>query len=194
VVQHGGALVIDKGHNKFRSSLAVSRARLPDDWKMILALKKRNGPGTTMKCPNCNNDLVPTKRNRIDLEYCQSCRGMWLSRRELEQLEDEVFDFGDDKKGSLIFSAAATNCKCPECGKLMKRFEYRAYDLEMDFCEDGHGYWLDEDGDKRVLELMKKEEAELERKVLAEDRWASHLQHFRSGSFLDKLLELFLVS
>ena len=51
----------------------------------------------------------------------------------MEQLEDEVFDFGDDKKGSLIFSAAATNCKCPECGKLMKRFEYRAYDLEMDF-------------------------------------------------------------
>ena len=44
------------------------------------------------------------------------------------------------------------------------------------------------------MELMKKEEAELERKVLAEDRWASHLQHFRSGSFLDKLLELFLVS
>jgi len=149
---------------------------------------------TTMKCPNCNNDLVPTKRNHIDLEYCQSCRGMWLSRQELEQLEDEVFDFGDDKKGSLIFSAAATNCKCPECGKLMKRFQYRAYDLEMDFCEGGHGYWLDEDEDKRVLELMKKEEAGLERKVLAEERWASHLQHFRSGSFLDKLLELFLVS
>jgi Zn-finger nucleic acid-binding protein len=158
---------------------------------MILALKNENGPVATMKCPNCNKDLVPTKRNRIDLEYCQSCQGMWLSRQELEQLEDEVFDFGDDKKGSLVFSAAATTCKCPECGKLMERFQYRAYDLEMDFCENGHGYWLDKDEDKRVLELMKKEEAELERKVLAEDRWASHLQHLRSGSFLDKLVELF---
>ena len=38
---------------------------------------------------------------------------------------------------------------------------------------------------------MKKEEAELERKVLAEDRWVSHLQHLRSGSFLDKVVELF---
>jgi Zn-finger nucleic acid-binding protein len=73
----------------------------------------------------------------------------------------------------------------------MRRFQYRAYDLEMDFCEDGHGYWLDDEGDKRVLELMKKEEAGLERKVLAEDRWTSYLQHLRSGSFLDKIQDLF---
>jgi Zn-finger nucleic acid-binding protein len=66
-----------------------------------------------MKCPNCNTDLVQTKRNGIDLEYCQSCKGMWLSRQELEQLEDEVFDFGDDKKGSLIFSATATLLSVP---------------------------------------------------------------------------------
>jgi hypothetical protein len=48
----------------------------------------------------------------------------------------------------------------------MKRFQYRACDLEMDFCEDGHGYWLDEEGDKRILEFMKKEEVGLERKFL----------------------------
>jgi Zn-finger nucleic acid-binding protein len=115
---------------------------------------------------------------------------MWLSRAELEQLEDKVFDFGDDEKGSLIFSAAATACKCPQCGKLMKRFEYRGYGLEMDFCEDGHGFWLDADEDKKVLEFMTKEEAGLARKVLAEDRWASHLRYLRSGSFLDGIRDL----
>ncbi|MGH6817957.1 MAG: zf-TFIIB domain-containing protein [Methylovirgula sp.] len=144
-----------------------------------------------MKCPNCNTDLLQTKHSGVDVEYCQSCKGMWLSCQELEQLEDEVFDFGDDEKGSLIFNPTATTRKCPQCGKLMRRFQYRLYDLEMDFCEDGHGYWLDADEDKRVLELMKKEEAGLERKVLAEDRWASHLQHLRSGSFLDKVRNLF---
>jgi Zn-finger nucleic acid-binding protein len=144
-----------------------------------------------MKCPNCNTDLVQTKRSGVDVEYCQSCKGMWLSCQELEQLEDEAFDFGDEEKGSLIFSSTAATRKCPQCGKLMRRFQYRLYDLEMDFCEDGHGYWLDEGEDKRVLELMKKEEAGLERKVLAEDRWASHLQHLRSGSFLDKVRGLF---
>ena len=115
---------------------------------------------TSMKCPNCNTDLVPTKRNGIDLEFCNTCKGMWLSHQELKQLEDEVFDLGDDEKGSLMLGSTATNFSCPQCGKLMKRFGYRLYDLEMDFCEDGHGYWLDADEDKRVLELMKKEEAE----------------------------------
>jgi hypothetical protein len=60
----------------------------------------------------------------------------------LEQLEDEVFGFGDDKKGSLIFSATATSCKCPECGKLMKRFQYRAYDLELDLSLSRQGRFM----------------------------------------------------
>ena len=63
------------------------------------------------------------------------------------------------------------------------------YDLEMDYCEDQHGYWLEADEDKRVLEIMKKEEANLGRKVLAEDRFAAHLQYLRSGSFMDRMRE-----
>jgi Zn-finger nucleic acid-binding protein len=140
-----------------------------------------------MKCPVCDVELVPGKRDGIDMESCPSCKGMWLSRQELEELEDEVFDLGDDEKGTLIFSATVTSRKCPQCSKPMKGFKYRLYDLEMDFCEDGHGFWLDADEDKRILELMKEEEADLERKVFAEDRWAVGLQYMRSGSFLDRM-------
>jgi Zn-finger nucleic acid-binding protein len=144
-----------------------------------------------MKCPNCNTDLVPAKRDGVDMEVCRSCNGMWLSRQELEQLEDEVFDLGDDKKGTRVFESTADTRKCPQCQKPMNRFEYRFYDLELDFCSDGHGFWLEEGEDKRILELMRKEEADLERKVLAEDRWSSRLQRMRSGSFLDRLRDLF---
>jgi hypothetical protein len=38
---------------------------------------------------------------------------------------------------------------------------------------------------------MRKEEAELKRKLLAEDRWAATLRHMRSRSFLSKLRDLF---
>ncbi|HUJ09618.1 MAG TPA: zf-TFIIB domain-containing protein [Verrucomicrobiae bacterium] len=144
-----------------------------------------------MKCPKCNVELVPTKRHGVEVEYCQSCKGMWLDCRELEQLEDEVFDFGDDEKGTLVFSSTGTTRRCPQCGKWLKRFKYRLYDLEMEFCEDGHGYWLDEDEDTRVLEIMKKEEAGFQRKYLAEDKWAAHLRHMRSGAFLSKIRGLF---
>jgi Zn-finger nucleic acid-binding protein len=53
-----------------------------------------------MKCPNCNADLVQGRRDRVEMEICPSCQGMWLTRQELEQLEDEVFDFGDNEKGA----------------------------------------------------------------------------------------------
>jgi Zn-finger nucleic acid-binding protein len=143
-----------------------------------------------MKCPDCNADLVQKKRSGVEMEICPSCQGMWLTRQELTQLEDEVFDFGDDEKGSLMLGSADTTRKCPQCSQPMKSFEYRLYDLEMDFCEAQHGFWLVAGEDTRVLELMKKEEANLGRKVLAEDRFAAHLQYLRSGSFLDKMHEL----
>jgi Zn-finger nucleic acid-binding protein len=147
-----------------------------------------------MKCPNCDAELVQTKRDGIDMEICPSCQGMWLNRQELVQLEDEVFDFGDDEKGSLMLGDEPTARKCPQCSKPMREFQYRLYDLEMDYCDDQHGYWLEAGEDKRVLELMKEEEKNLGRKVLAEDRWAAHLQYLRSGSFMDRLRDLATVA
>jgi Zn-finger nucleic acid-binding protein len=147
-----------------------------------------------MKCPNCDGELSKTKRDGIEMEVCPSCQGMWLTRQDLAALEDEVFDFGDDEKGSLMFEPTPDSRKCPVCGKPMKRFGYRLYDLAMDFCEDGHGYWLEAGEDQRVLELMKIEEHDLGRKVLAEDRWAAHLRYLRSGSFMDRLRDLVAVA
>lgn len=143
-----------------------------------------------MKCPVCNTSLVQTKRSGVQMEICPSCQGMWLTRQELTALEDEIFDFGDDEKGSLMLGSEPTMLKCPQCGKALKSFQYRLYDLDMDFCEDGHGFWLTADEDKRVLDLMKKEERNLGRTVLAEDRWAAHMRYLQSGSFLDELRDL----
>lgn len=144
-----------------------------------------------MKCPYCNVDLVSTTRHKLEVKECPSCKGMWMEYKELEQLEDEVFDFGEAAKGTLAFSSTPTTAKCPECSALLKRFKYRFYDLEMDLCPNQHGFWLDHDEDTRILELMKKEEANYERKLLQEDKWAKTLKHMRSGSFLSKVRELF---
>jgi Zn-finger nucleic acid-binding protein len=144
-----------------------------------------------VKCPKCSVDLLPTIRHKIEISYCQSCKGMWLEHDELEELEDEVFDFGDRWKGSLVIGSAATSHKCPECTALLQRFRYRFYNLEMEFCPNQHGYWLDEDEDTKVLELMKREEADLQRKLLAEDKWTATLAHMRSRSFFSKLRDLF---
>jgi len=81
--------------------------------------------------------------------------------------------------------------KCPECTALLQSFKYRLYDLEMEFCPNQHGYWLDDNEDTRVLELMKTEEKDLQRKLLAEDKWTATLRHMHSRSFFSKLRDLF---
>ena len=144
-----------------------------------------------MKCPRCNTDLLLTERHKLKVNHCPSCQGMWLEQVELGELEDEVFDFGDRWKGSLFISSTPTTDQCPECAAHLQRFQYRFYDLEMEVCPEQHGYWLEADEDSRVLELMKREEVDLQRKLLAEDKWAATLRHMRSGSFFSKLRNMF---
>jgi Zn-finger nucleic acid-binding protein len=143
-----------------------------------------------MKCPNDQTELAPARRDGVEMEACAKCGGMWLTSQELNALEDKAFLLGDEEKGSLVFSTEPSTRACPQCGKPLKTFNYRLYDLQLDLCEEGHGYWLDAEEDKRVLELMRKEQASLERSERAEDKWASHLHRMREGSFLEKILEI----
>ena len=144
-----------------------------------------------MKCPKCNVDLVPIVRYKLKVNSCPSCKGMWFEHAELDQLEDEAFDFGEHAKGTLVVDSTPTSDKCPECSSLMNRFRYRFYDLEMELCKNEHGYWLEHDEDTRVLELMKTEERDLKRSLIAEDQWAKMLKRMRSRSFFSKLRDLF---
>ncbi|HMT96793.1 MAG TPA: zf-TFIIB domain-containing protein [Ferruginibacter sp.] len=39
-----------------------------------------------MKCPNCNETLLMTHRNNIEIDYCPTCRGVWLDKGELDKM------------------------------------------------------------------------------------------------------------
>lgn len=40
-----------------------------------------------MKCPVCvHPDLVMTDRQGIEIDYCPTCRGVWLDRGELDKI------------------------------------------------------------------------------------------------------------
>tara|TARA_Y100000310_G_C20354512_1_gene655987 strand:+ start:223 stop:576 length:354 start_codon:yes stop_codon:yes gene_type:complete len=115
---------------------------------------------------------------------------MWLDYGELDQLEDTVFD-KDKLKGSLMFRSFDSELVCPKCEGRMQRFNYRAYNMELDFCEQEHGVWLDAGEEKRVLELMKQRIKDLNRKANAEKEWGDFLTKLKSPSFLDKAKRLF---
>jgi Zn-finger nucleic acid-binding protein len=144
-----------------------------------------------MKCPKCANELTSIKRHGIAVQSCPSCHGMWLERQELSELEDESFYFGEHAKGALVADATATAHQCPECPAKLTEFNYRFNDLRLELCPAGHGYWLDESEDDRVLAIMKKEQLETARSIRAEDQWAKTLNHMRTPSFFDKLRDFF---
>lgn len=39
-----------------------------------------------MKCPACNNNLLISERQGIEIDYCPECRGVWLDRGELDKI------------------------------------------------------------------------------------------------------------
>ncbi|HYG20098.1 MAG TPA: zf-TFIIB domain-containing protein [Ohtaekwangia sp.] len=42
-----------------------------------------------MDCPVCKNaKLVMSERQGIEIDYCPSCRGVWLDRGELDKIID----------------------------------------------------------------------------------------------------------
>jgi Zn-finger nucleic acid-binding protein len=42
-----------------------------------------------MQCPVCKNvNLVMTDRQGVEIDYCPSCRGVWLDRGELDKIID----------------------------------------------------------------------------------------------------------
>lgn len=51
-----------------------------------------------MKCPNCSETLLMTHRNNIEIDYCPSCRGIWLDKGELDKLLEYDARSGDDRE------------------------------------------------------------------------------------------------
>lgn len=39
-----------------------------------------------MKCPNCEETLVMTERQGVEIDYCPKCRGVWLDKGELDKI------------------------------------------------------------------------------------------------------------
>ena len=143
-----------------------------------------------MNCPRCNGELRVEDYKGIEVDRCQDCQGMWLDYGELEQLEEVVLD-RDEIAGTTVFSPLKGELPCPKCGEKMQRFSYRAYSLELDFCQEGHGTWLDAGEEKRVLEVMEQRIKNLDRKAKAEVEWDDFIRKLGSPSFFGKVKGLF---
>lgn len=89
--------------------------------------------------------MVVYELEKVEIDNCLICGGVWLDQGELEQLG----------KSDLSFVPAGTtkedNRRCPLCGKKMQKVSF--FDqVVLDRCVSGHGFWCDRGELKAILE------------------------------------------
>jgi Zn-finger nucleic acid-binding protein len=50
-----------------------------------------------MACPVCKTGLTLSDRSAIEIDYCQTCRGVWLDRGELDKIIERSGPYAEPK-------------------------------------------------------------------------------------------------
>ncbi|HEU4758895.1 MAG TPA: zf-TFIIB domain-containing protein [Dehalococcoidia bacterium] len=128
-----------------------------------------------MKCPRCQADLVAEQEyHGIVVDRCPSCEGRWLDHDELDQVEATVPSTPEERRATIRYAEHQSELRCPVCSKPMTAFDYRAYDLELDACDE-HGFWLDAGEEARVRAIVEERVRGLARAAAAEAAWGRFL-------------------
>lgn len=143
-----------------------------------------------MDCPRCHVALLVEHHAGIEVDHCPSCNGRWLDHHELDELEAKSAP-DDARRGMIEYSRRESELNCPVCGKRMLAFNYRANPLELDTCEDEHGFWLDAGEEGRVRDLIEDRVRGLNRAASAEDAWRQFLGGVGGSSPWDSVKRIF---
>ena len=99
-----------------------------------------------MDCPVCKVPLIAVERNKIEVDYCIVCSGIWFDEDEIALLS-EALNLNLNINEFLNFNKVETEektYKCPRCRKKMEKVCFQgATEPIIDKCPDNHGLWFD---------------------------------------------------
>jgi Zn-finger nucleic acid-binding protein len=72
-----------------------------------------------MSCPTCRTPLSMSERQGIEIDYCPTCRGVWLDRGELDKIVE--------RSASTPAPAEVRTGAVPPSGRAYGRDEDRHY-------------------------------------------------------------------
>jgi hypothetical protein len=93
--------------------------------------------------------MIVVEYHNIELDYCDSCNGVWFDSGELELLLksqglEEPKAFFADILTSQEAASAEEKRKCPICGRKMRKTAIGGQpEILIDICRDKHGLWFD---------------------------------------------------
>ena len=85
--------------------------------------------------------MAVVERERVELDFCPACRGIWFDSEELEAL----LRAGGMEAEALASTAPTETAekvrRCPRCRKKMRKLDSSG--VIVDSCPAGDGLWLD---------------------------------------------------
>lgn len=119
-----------------------------------------------MICPKCKSDMIVVEHNKIELDYCTECQGVWFDSGELELLLESMSLESANLFFSGIFNFTETESseerrRCPICGQKMKKTTIgERPEILIDACRQGDGLWFDGGELDQLIEQLAKEPLE----------------------------------
>lgn len=116
-----------------------------------------------MLCPNCKEkELRKTIFNKVEVDYCPFCLGVWFEEDELREAKDEKdkelnwLDL-DLWKNKEDFKISQSPKICPKCSVPLYQVNYGNSDVEVDLCGLCRGIWLDRGEFKKIIDYLRME-------------------------------------
>ena len=102
-----------------------------------------------MICPTCREVMIVVEQDKIELDHCTKCGGVWFDAGELElMLESMGRESGALSLAQIVglpeAETAEKKRRCPVCGrKMSKRDIGKEPEVLIDVCSWGDGLWFD---------------------------------------------------
>jgi Zn-finger nucleic acid-binding protein len=115
-----------------------------------------------MKCPIDKSDMIVVEHQKIELDFCLRCSGVWFDSGELDLLVAALKKEGADlSQGDLLTPQRAkvseAKRRCPICRRKMdKVWIGKEPRVLIDSCPIGDGLWFDGGELGQVLHEMEK--------------------------------------
>jgi len=114
--------------------------------------------------------MIVIEYDKIELDYCTECSGIWFDAGEIELLLDTTnLDVINQSLQSPEARTAEKERRCPTCGKKMeKRKLGESSPVLLDVCPNGGGLWFDSgEINQFVQQLPEKDSGAISNRILS---------------------------
>lgn len=117
-----------------------------------------------MKCPKCQGELHEMYIEGVDIDFCDSCKGIWFDKDEMAFMAELPEDIPN---ANVEDTATQSSYPCPRCETTtLEEMKFvQAEDLLIDRCPECRGIWLDK-GELPKVERIAARIGDVKSKVL----------------------------